>query len=364
MKIHQSLTLIAFLVVIFSCESPEKKQTATSPRKKQISKITSPKNNSRFHLKDTVTFDFSMEDTSISIDSIIATSDRKTLFTSKNKSRATWGSDNFKTGTHSIILTLHLSNQTIERQIVNLTFLADSAPEQLSYHVINSYPHDPKAYTQGLTQEEGALYESTGQKGASSLRKVDLKTGKTLQNKELEYQYFGEGITIKGDSMYMLTWQAKQGFIFNKKDFEMLGTFHYNTEGWGLATLNSDTLLMSDGSHRIYFKDPNGFSDLKILEVYDHKGKIDYLNELEYINGKIYANRYQTDNIYIIDPHSGKAEAVLNLSGILQNQDINQEIDVLNGIAFNPLNKTYYITGKWWPKLFEIKIINQQQEPI
>jgi glutamine cyclotransferase len=230
------------------------------------------------------------------------------------------------------------------------------APVPYSYQVVREYPHDVKAYTQGLQYDEGVLYEGTGNYGTSSVRKVDLETGEVLQIRNLEQSLFGEGITVMGNRIYQLTYKSQVGFIYDKSSFEQIQKVYYqNREGWGL-THNGEELIMSDGTNIIYFLDPDMFTVSRQLEVYDDKGPANSLNELEYIQGKIWANRYYTDEIVIIDPQSGKVEARINLKGILKTADRKPSTDVLNGIAYDSQSKRIFVTGKYWPKLFEIRI--------
>ena len=234
--------------------------------------------------------------------------------------------------------------------------LADAPPAEYGYSVVRAYPHDVKAYTQGLQFADGWLYEGTGNYGTSSLRKVELNTGKVVQIRNLDQSLFGEGITVFGKRIYQLTYKSQVGFIYDKDSFEELQKIYYqNKEGWGL-THNGEELIMSDGTHVIYFLDPQMFTVNRQLQVYTDKGPADSLNELEFIKGKIWANRYFTDEIVIIDPVSGKVEGRINLKGILPASDRKTGTDVLNGIAWDEKNDRYFVTGKFWPTLFEIKL--------
>jgi glutamine cyclotransferase len=182
---------------------------------------------------------------------------------------------------------------------------SDIRPKKLSYSVVRKYPHDREAFTQGLFYDKGVLYEGTGQESGSSLREVQLETGKVIRQHNLDASLFGEGITLFKDRIYQVTWRNKVGFVYNKSDFAVLNRFYYQTEGWGLTTVN-DRILMSDGSNVLYFCDPEMFSVVSRLEVYDDEKKVDQLNELEYINGEIWANIWMTDLIARIDPASGR----------------------------------------------------------
>ncbi len=227
----------------------------------------------------------------------------------------------------------------------------------LNYEIIAIYPHDPEAFTQGLVWQDGFLYEGTGLYGSSSLRKVDLDTGKVVQYLDLSDQYFGEGITIFKDRIYQLTWKEKIGFIYHRETFQLIDTFSYPYEGWGI-THNGTYLIISDGSPFIHFVDPFTRKEVKQLKVEYQNTPVYHINELEYIKGKIFANIWQTEKIAIIDPDSGKVINWLDLRGILDYVKVNAagKIDVLNGIAYLQEKDSLLVTGKFWPKLFQIKI--------
>jgi glutamine cyclotransferase len=225
-----------------------------------------------------------------------------------------------------------------------------------TYNIINKYPHDPKAFTQGLFLKDDVLYESTGLYGSSSLRMVNLKTGKVTKILNLSSQYFAEGITIFDDKIYQLTWLENKGFIYNLSNFEMVGQFNYSTEGWGI-THDTEQLIMSDGSENLYFLDPDELKVTGSIQVNNNGTPVTRLNELEYINGKIFANVWQTDYIVIIDPQTGNVTGWVNLTGLLSTEDRTGSENVLNGIAYDPSTDHLLVTGKKWPKLFEIELI-------
>ncbi len=224
-----------------------------------------------------------------------------------------------------------------------------------SYEIIKTYPHDPAAFTQGLILENGILYEGTGLRGQSSLRKVELETGNVTQMIALPDQFFGEGLTLFGDNLIQLTWQSNVGFVYDRESFELLREFNYPTEGWGL-THDTQYLIMSDGTSNLYFLDPETFAEIKRIEVHDQGSPIKLLNELEYVQGEIFANVWQTTRIARISPETGQVLGWIELAGILAPQDLTQRVDVLNGIAYDAANDRLFVTGKWWPKLFEIKL--------
>jgi glutamine cyclotransferase len=236
--------------------------------------------------------------------------------------------------------------------------LAQAAIPVYGFVVKNSYPHDPQAFTQGLFIKDGQLYESTGQKGQSSLRKVDLKTGKVLQKKALADEYFGEGSTPVGDTIVGLTWQSNVGFIYDAKTFAMKGRFNYKGEGWGLAS-DAKNVYMSDGSAEIRVLDPRTLDERRRIRVTAEGKPITQLNELEVVDGEIYANVWGTDVIARIDPDSGKVVGWIDLTGLLPPaQRGTASVDaVLNGIAWDGKHHRLYVTGKLWPKLFEIELV-------
>ncbi|MCZ6791972.1 MAG: glutaminyl-peptide cyclotransferase [Candidatus Dadabacteria bacterium] len=224
------------------------------------------------------------------------------------------------------------------------------------YKIVNTYPHDTNSFTQGLIFDKGVLYESTGLIGRSAVKIVDLKTGKTLKSHELPDNYFGEGIAIIENKIIQLTWRSKTGFVYDKKTLKLIKKFSYQTQGWGI-TYDGKYLIISDGSAVLYFMDPNTFKVVGTLEVYGDNGKVSKLNELEYINGEIYANVWGTEKIAKINPINGRVTSWIDLGGLLKKEDKRSRVDVLNGIAYNPENGHLYVTGKLWPKLFEIELV-------
>lgn len=228
-----------------------------------------------------------------------------------------------------------------------------------TYRVVNAYPHDRGAYTQGLVFAHGALYEGTGLEGQSSLRRVDLETGEVLQQRDLPPEFFGEGIAVLGERIFQLTWRSRVGFVYDRQSFELLRQFNYPTEGWGL-THDGQRLIMSDGTATLYFLDPEKLVRTDTLAVRDGKAPVRLLNELEYIEGEIYANVWQTDRIARISPRTGQVLGWIELGGLLSPADRRQQVDVLNGIAYDAAGKRLLVTGKWWPRLFEIEIMPRQ----
>jgi glutamine cyclotransferase len=227
------------------------------------------------------------------------------------------------------------------------------------FRIINTYPHDPEAFTQGLVFHKGYLYEGTGLHGHSTLRKVELKTGGILKSHRLPIEYFGEGITIWQNKLIQLTWQSHTGFIYDLQSFRLLRMFSYPTEGWGI-TCDGNNLIMSDGTAFLRFLDPRKFTVVKQIEVKDRGRPVPYLNELEYIKGEIFANVWDTGYIARISPQTGRVLGWIDLRGLYRLVDNGKRVDVLNGIAYDTKNNRLFVTGKFWPKLFEIRLEAQK----
>lgn len=224
-----------------------------------------------------------------------------------------------------------------------------------TYRVVRSYPHDPGAFTQGLIYVDGLLYEGTGLPGRSSLRRVELESGEVLQSIPLDERYFGEGIAILGSRLYQLTWQEGVGFIYDWPSLERVGEWTYEGEGWGL-TDNGTHLIMSDGTPTLRYLDPESMQVVRQVEVHAGFGLVAQLNELEYVRGEVYANLWKTDHVARIDPESGIVLGWIDLSGLLTEAERAQGVDVLNGIAYDAQGDRLFVTGKLWPRLFEIEL--------
>jgi len=245
-------------------------------------------------------------------------------------------------------------------------------PAAYTYKVVKTYRHDPNAFTQGLVFENGFLYEGTGLYGSSTLRKVQLETGKVLQMYNLPAEFFGEGITIYKDRIIQLTYRSNVGFVYNKDSFELLQSFNYpiirpgsepalnlskeQAEGWGI-THDGKNLIMSDGSSTLYLWDPETLQQTGSIKVHDNDVPVSGLNELEYVKGQIFANVWPTERIAIIVPQTGQITDWIYMQGLLSQQELNKPVDVLNGIAYDAAGDRLFVTGKFWPKLFEIKIV-------
>jgi glutamine cyclotransferase len=246
--------------------------------------------------------------------------------------------------------------------------LPDTGPEETTkendvakytYRVVKTYPHDRNAFTQGLVFDKGYLYEGTGLHGRSSLRRVELATGDVLQIRELPPQFFGEGITVHEDRVIQLTWQSRTGFVYKKTSFELLNQFNYATQGWGIAH-DGNHLIMSDGTSKLYFLDPYDFREIGRMEVFDEEGPVASLNELEYVRGQVFANVWLTDRIAVVSPQTGQVTGWIDMEGILNQDELSEPADVLNGIAYDATNDRLFVTGKLWPALFEIELVSSE----
>ena len=355
--IHFSLILI---IGLSSCNSEKTgtKQTVNSEVNKNLPKLNIIVNSTRFAIGDSVEISFKLKN-KINPDSIILSYNNKKIFRSKDiNQNYILSLKNSTTGNQYLQLQAY-KDSAYHVSTKNLIVVAANKPKNYSYKVINKFPHDRSAYTQGLFFENGFFYEATGQKGESSLRKVDPKTGEVLTNLAVPSNIFGEGITAFGDKIVQLSWHAGIGFVYNKSNFQLLEQFNYTTEGWGLTT-DSTYIIMSDGTNNIYFLNPENYSEVKRIQVFDDKKPVEYLNELEYIDGKIWANIFTSDIIAIINPEIGNVEAYINLKNILDNKLRKTDTDVLNGIAYDKNSDKLYVTGKKWPLLFEIELIEKE----
>ena len=365
MKYIISLISILILTWIISCSGKPGKirkgeDPVTAVEEETAAKLitmTQPAENAQFRLGETVKVVLAPDSRVESPDSVMIWFDGKAVI---SLSPGIWeysipSSFTATTGRKPLKVTAWKKGKartTITRFMI---VLSDKIPVRNKFRVINSYPHDRDAFTQGLFYDRGVLYEGTGQETGSSLREVELTTGKVLRQLNLEPPLFGEGITLFGERIYQVTWRSKVGFVYDKTTFSQINRIYYQSEGWGLTTMN-DMIVMSDGTNVLWFMEPEMFTVVSRLEVYDNEKKADQLNELEYINGEIWANMWMTDLIARIDPVSGKVLGYVDLKGILNDPETDTSVDVLNGIAYDRGGNRIFVTGKNWPKLFEIKI--------
>jgi glutaminyl-peptide cyclotransferase len=258
----------------------------------------------------------------------------------------------------AIVLVVAAFAQSLAGQSARST-LASSPPEY-TYRIVRTYPHDADAFTQGLAYRDGFLYESTGLKGSSSLRKVRIETGEVLQRTDLPPEYFGEGITFSKNHIVQLTWQSQTGFVYDANDFRLLRQFSYPGEGWGLAT-NGAEIFMSDGTAEIRVWDGATLKEKRRIRVHDGKKQIDQVNELEFVDGEIFANIWQTDRIARISPKTGEVVGWIDLKGLLSPMYRLEQGAVLNGIAYDAKGKRLFVTGKLWPNLFAIRLVRKKK---
>ncbi len=338
------LTIIILAVFICSCGSNSEQ------KKKDFSIVSNAK-------KNTIS---NNEILSLSIDNPKNHSIDSTVYSFNGKKvKNTIDLSTSKLGQQTINATVFYNGQS-QNTSLNLIVLNSQAPKIYKFKVLNEYPHDITSYTQGLEFFNGELYESTGQPGKSKLRKINYKTGEVLKNIDLAKEYFGEGLTILNNNIYQLTWQNGTGFVYDVNTFEKKSSFKYgkSKEGWGLCN-DGNVLYKSDGTEKIWILDPDTLAEKDFIQVYRNKGKVENLNELEWVNGKIYSNSYQNDGVAIINPKNGAVDALIDFSSLKNKVTQHATLDVLNGIAYNPDTKTIFVTGKHWDRLFEVEIIEQ-----
>jgi len=344
MKLFKSLLIIFSGCFVISCGSN------TGQKKSDFSIITNSKNNTIAN-NETLTLSLENKKNHV-IDSVIY------IFNGK-KTEESFMLNKAKLGSQTIEAHVYFNNehQSISKSIV---ILNSEVPKIYSFKILNEYPHDITSYTQGLEFYNDTLYESTGQRGESKLRKIDYKTGSVLKNINLANEYFAEGLTIFNNKIYQLTWQSNIGFVYDIDSFEKLNNFKYGNskEGWGLCHDN-EVLYKSDGTEKIWVLDPETLVEKDHIQVFTNKGKILELNELEWVKGEIYANRWQKDGVAVINPHNGAVIAVIDFSPLKKFVTQHEKLDVLNGIAYNPSTNTLFVTGKYWDKLFEVEIIEK-----
>lgn len=350
--------IVCLFITVFSCSNSSSKR----PRK-PVSTLTIKPNKIQFIYGDKVSVnvktklrDGEIKSVKVYYHNELIKESKELEFTINDVQLTTLGNSAFKVEAEKTDGLNNLRTKAV-------TVLSDIAPKQMTYQVVNNYPHLKNSYTQGLEYYKGYLYEGTGELEKSKLLKVDIKTGKAVQSFDLADHYFGEGITILNDKIYQLTYKAKKGFIYNLETFEVIDSFQFKSftnEGWGL-TNDGTNLIMSDGSNVISWLNPEDFSIIKSVQVANNRGNMGVLNELEYIDGIIYANIYTTNYIVKIDIESGKVLEEIDMSGLIDMYHKNEDrIDVLNGIAYDKENDRMFVTGKLFPRLFEVKFVEKK----
>lgn len=343
MSIYNSFILITLSLLLMNCGNSESKTNKLS--------ISTNTQDNVAKLGETITLSINNPD-KIEISSI----SYKLNETPVNES---FDLKDQRLGVQTITATIDFGD-TKKEISTKITILNDELPKIYGYTIINEYPHDITSYTQGLEFYNGELYESTGQYGESKLRKVNYKTAEILKNIDLSNQYFGEGLSILNDKIYQLTWRENTGLVYDVDTFERISSFKYgqSKEGWGICN-DGTTLYKSDGTENIWLLNPETLTEGSKLQVYTNKGKIIGINEMEWIQGKIYANRYQKNGVAIINPKNGAVEGVIDFSPLHKLVTQHPGLDVLNGIAYNPDTQTIFVTGKRWDKLFEVNVFEK-----
>jgi len=342
MNSYKLLTFIGFSLLFFSCG-----KNATSKKSNfsiQINSDTSIITNA-----ETLTVEL-LNPKNIAYDSVQLSLDNKLISSSIDLSTIPLGEKRIKAKI--------FYDSKFEVALKKVIVVNAVPPKLYTYKIVNTYPHDITSYTQGLEFYKGGLYESTGQYGESKLRKLDYKKGTVLKSVNLNSAYFGEGLSVLNDKIYQLTWKEGRGLVYDLKNFEQIETFNYgqSKEGWGLCN-DGEKFYKSDGTENLWILNPTTLAEERYIQAYTNKGKLTNLNELEWVDGKIYANRYQKNGVAIINPKNGAIEAVIDFKALKNKVTKHQGLDVLNGMAYNPETQTLFLTGKRWDKLFEVKII-------
>lgn len=355
------LLFIGLLPLFFhSCQEeikPKKKIKSTS------SKIdfSEPKAGSEFVYGDSILFVINLKNTEKIAKKVSLYINGELIYEEKgDQLRYNYSTADGSGGQVKVKGMIFFSDGTSSSRRIGLKIKSERAPDKMTYQLINTFPHDASSYTQGLVYDskEDLLFEGTGNYTESRLLKTKIGDEIATHFIDIPGKYFGEGITLLNDTVYQLTYKNKLGFYYDR-EFNLLGEFMYPTEGWGL-THDGTSLIMSDGSSNLYYLNPRSFEIEKSVQVFNDKGQVYNINELEYVDGIIYANIYRTDFIAKIDARSGMLLALINMEGLLDRNNVKGKIDVLNGIAFNPSFQSYYITGKWWPSLFEVRFVEEK----
>jgi glutamine cyclotransferase len=295
------------------------------------------------------------------VDSVVYMLDALKLGVSKDTSGISLKTDTIPLGIKLITAKIYAAGKS-EEVTTNILLLAAKAPEQFTYKVEKTFPHDTSSYTEGLQFLDGVMYESTGEPAHSTVQKVNLQTGKAIQLTKLKDEYFGEGLSVVGNKVIQLTWKNKIGLVYDKATLKLLNIFANNVgvEGWGMC-FDGKRLYMDDSTNRIWFLDKDTYQQKGFIDVCDDKGQIDSINELEYIDGKLYANIYQKDTILVINPKTGAVEQSIDMKDLYPMADRPQDRDwdnnVLNGIAWDAKEKRLFVTGKKWPHLYQVKFV-------
>jgi glutamine cyclotransferase len=363
MKKYLTLSVLS-LCLIFSCKTKSGENQPINNNENQITNADSasnliitilpPKNEKNYVVGEKITISVGFKK-QIAADSVVLLLNDKKSIVLKKEFTFIWDTKDEKTGTN-IIEAEYNTEKGRDRIQKKVILYSNIKPKEYGFRIKNTYKHDVLAYTQGLFWHDGFLYEATGLESESTVRKVKLETGDVIQSFAIPSDVFGEGITLSDNKIIQISWQNGKGFVYDAVTFKQIDEFSYSGEGWGITT-DGEKLFMSNGTSQIHILEKQSYSIIDELEVYDDKGPVKYLNELEYINGEIFANIYRYEKIARIDPQTGKVLAYIDLSHILPMTDYTQQTDVLNGIAYDAEKKRLFVTGKLWPKLFEIELV-------
>lgn len=355
MKKHNILAVILLAVLMANCKGTEE----------TVFRLNEDLLKAQYAQKDQLSLDI-INLKNQKIDSVAYLLNDRKIGVAKGSGKFSFALKDQKLGYQQIMATVYADGKTA-LDSARIEIVSDFDPKLLSYTIVNTYPHDPKAYTQGLEFYRDTLYEGTGNgagnttgtRGISSLRKTDYKTGKVLKIVEYPENIFGEGITVLNNKVYQLTYQNNEGYVYDADTFKKEKTLPYfkKMEGWGL-TSDGKNLYMNDGTEKIHILNPDTFEQVDYFNVYSGGTKIPSVNEMEWVNGKIYSNIYGKDAVVIINPSNGAVEGIINLVDLKKKITMLPDTDVLNGIAYNPKTKTFFVTGKNWDKMFEIRIGN------
>ena len=347
MKNYNFLTIILLGITLVNCNDTKKDENS-------IFTIDNTKFKAQYQPQESLQIGI-LNPNDKAVDSIIYYVNDKKIASKKDLDKVAFELKDQKLGYQNLKALVYFGGENSEAT-ARIELVSNVTPKLLSYKIINTFPHDTASFTEGLEFYKDTLYESTGLKGNSYFRKYDYRTGKVYKQINLDAKYFGEGITFINDKMYQLTWQEKTGFIYDAKTLKLEKTFTYDKdiEGWGM-TNDGKYIYQTDKTEKIWKMDPNTQKMIDYINVYSGDSKIKSVNELEWINGKIYTNVWQKDAIAIVNPNNGAVEGILNLSGLRKLINATAD-DYLNGIAYNPKTKTIFVTGKNWDKMFEITV--------
>jgi glutamine cyclotransferase len=348
MKNYNFLFIILLATILSNCGSEKKGENS-------IFTFDESKFKAQYQSQESVVLGI-LNANSKDVDSVVYYNNNIKIGSKKGLEKLVFNLKDQKFGNQNLKAVVYFDDDYSEATAI-IELVSNVTPKLLKYTIVNTYPHDNQAYTQGLEFYRDTLFEGTGQYGTSYLRKTDYKTGKVYKEVKLSEPIFGEGITILNNKVYQLTWKNNEGYVYNADTFKKEKTFQYpkQMEGWGLTT-DGKVLYMTDSSETIHILDPTTFKELNYINVYSLDSKVPAVNELEWINGKIYGNVYQKDAIAVINPTTGAVEGILNLADLKKKITKLPNTDVLNGIAYNPKTKTIFVTGKNWDKMFEITV--------